>query len=639
MSIIRVLSAEVAGRIAAGEVVERPASVVKELVENSIDAGATRIRVAAEQGGQRLIQVTDNGCGMDRDDAIMCFEAHATSKISTEADVGQIKSLGFRGEAIPSISSVSRFILQTRRKEDDVGTEIVVDNGAIRDVQDCGCAPGTNIKVAHLFGNLPARRKFLKGPDTEDGHIEEMVLQLALARPDISFSLVLNNREVIRASATSDLGARILMLLGKDVYEAMLPVNYQEDGVSVRGFISKPGFTRVSRRDQRTIVNGRTATADTVFFAIRDAYDTLVVKGRYPSTVLYIDLPPDRVDVNVHPTKREVRFRDPRQVGGIIAAAIRAALRQLQGGEDPSMQPSPVHLPPAEPVVELPPPPVVELPSPPAVKPQPVENKPLASPEKTAPPSSATAIPAPAAAPYPLPAPQPFKPEPQQISLPLPDRPASVNPPASPPKPSDTPVQQQPQRPVNSDLASLRICGRLGNRHLLAESANGLVVIDLRAAHQRILFEKLLANLKEQKIPQQPLLIPVTINLGQEEARFLNSQLKHFQSLGFTIEHFGGTAFIVTAVPASYPNQDISQTLRDIIDDLRQSRTTNVQSAIHIAQAACRHAISLKANLAEKEVSQLISDLARATMPYADPNGNPTMIHITYSELEKRFKG
>ncbi|MBO7621706.1 MAG: DNA mismatch repair endonuclease MutL, partial [Victivallales bacterium] len=289
MSIIRVLSAEVAGRIAAGEVVERPASVVKELVENSIDAGATRIRIAAEQGGQRLIQVTDNGCGMDRDDAIMCFEAHATSKISTEADVGQIKSLGFRGEAIPSISSVSRFILQTRRKEDDVGTEIVVDNGAIRDVQDCGCAPGTNIKVAHLFGNLPARRKFLKGPDTEDGHIEEMVLQLALARPDISFSLVLNNREVIRASATSDLGARILMLLGKDIYEAMMPVNYQEDGISVRGFISKPGFTRVSRRDQRTIVNGRTATADTVFFAIRDAYDTLVVKGRYPSTVLYID--------------------------------------------------------------------------------------------------------------------------------------------------------------------------------------------------------------------------------------------------------------------------------------------------------------------------------------------------------------
>ncbi len=630
MSIIRVLSAEVAGRIAAGEVVERPASVVKELVENSIDAGATRIRIAAEQGGQRLIQVTDNGCGMDRDDAIMCFEAHATSKISTEADVGQIKSLGFRGEAIPSISSVSRFILQTRRKEDDVGTEIVVDNGAIRDVQDCGCAPGTNIKVAHLFGNLPARRKFLKGPDTEDGHIEEMVLQLALARPDISFSLVLNNREVIRASATNDLGARILMLLGKDVYEAMLPVNYREDDISVRGFISKPGFTRTSRRDQRTIVNGRTATADTVYFAIRDAYDTLVIKGRYPSTVLYIDLPADRVDVNVHPTKREVRFRDPRQVGGVIAAAIRAALRQLQGGEDSTMMPPPVQLPPAEPVVELPPSPVV--------KSQPVENKPSAVLTKTALPSSTTTVPPVAAAPFPLPTAQPFKPEPQQISLPLPDRPASVNPPASPPKPDDTPVEPPP-RPVNSDLASLRVCGRLGNRHLLAESANGLVIIDLRAVHQRILFEKLLANLKTQKIPQQPLLIPVTVNLGQEEARFLNSQTKHFQSLGFTIEHFGGNAFIVTAVPSSYPNQDIAQTLRDIIDDLRQSRTTNVQSAIHIAQAACRHAISMKANLTEKEVSQLISDLAHTTMPYTDPNGNPTMIHITYSELEKRFKG
>ena len=627
MSIIRVLSAEVAGRIAAGEVVERPASVVKELVENSIDAGATRIRIAAEQGGQRLIQVTDNGCGMDRDDAIMCFEAHATSKISTEADVGQIKSLGFRGEAIPSISSVSRFILQTRRKEDDVGTEIVVENGIMRDVQDCGCAPGTNIRVGHLFGNLPARRKFLKGPDTEDGHIEEMVLQLALARPDISFSLVLNNREVIRASATSDLGARMLMLFGKDVYEAMLPVNYQEDGISVRGFISKPGFTRVSRRDQRTIVNGRTAASDTIFFAICDAYDTLVMKGRYPSTVLYIDLPPDRVDVNVHPTKREVRFRDPRQVGGVIAAAIRAGLRQLQGGEDPAMQPSPIPLP--EP----------ELSDEPLQPPKPARHNDGAvrqPPDRTIKPKSETPPPKP---PCPLPAAEPFRPEPQQISLPLPDRPPSVNPPASPPKPDDTPVQTEDRRPVNNDLATLRICGRLGNRHLLAESANGLVVIDLRAVHQRILFEKLLANLKTQKIPQQPLLIPVTINLGQEEARFLNSQTKHFQSLGFTIEHFGGNAFIVTAVPASYPNHDIAQTLRDVIDDLRQSRTTNVQSAIHIAQAACRHAISLKANLTEREIDQLIYDLARTTMPYTDPNGNPTMVHITYSELEKRFKG
>jgi DNA mismatch repair protein MutL len=218
----------------------------------------------------------------------------------------------------------------------------------------------------------------------------------------------------------------------------------------------------------------------------------------------------------------------------------------------------------------------------------------------------------------------------------LPEKP-SGNPPPKSAKPEEAPAPQL--KPANSDLASLRLCGRLGNRHLLAESANGLVIIDLRAAHQRILFEKLLANLKSKQIPQQPLLIPVTINLGQEEARFLNAQIKHFQSIGFTIEHFGGNSFIVTAVPASYPNQDVGQTLRDIIDDLRQARTTNVQNAIHIAQAACRHAISLKANPTEKEVSQLIFDLARAAMPYTDPNGNPTMIHITYSELEKRFKG
>ncbi|NLG15461.1 MAG: DNA mismatch repair endonuclease MutL [Lentisphaerae bacterium] len=610
MSVIRILPSEVASRIAAGEVVERPASVVKELVENAIDAGATRIRVATEQGGQRLIQVVDNGCGMDRSDAMMCLEAHATSKISKEADVGEIKSLGFRGEAIPSIASVSRFTLQTRRKEDTVGTEIVVDNGVIRDVADCGCAPGTNIKVSYLFANLPARKKFLKGPDTEDGHIEEMVLQLALSRPDIAFTLSVNGRDVLHASATNDIASRVLMLLGRDAFDSMLPVEYSEDGIYVRGFISKPGFTRSNRRDQRTIVNGRTANAETIYFAIREAYDTLIIKGRYPSAVLYIDLAADRVDVNVHPTKREVRFRDARQVSLIIGTALRTALRTMPGGEDKATLPQ---LTPSQPVI--------------AARQEELKfDEPEPAPAPT--PMSVETIQAPIV-------------EAKDIQPALPSMipPApSVSPPPPPPPPA-APAPVETVRPAPpKDLVSMRICGRFGKRYALAESAHGLVIIDIRAAHQRILFEKLLVNLKQKSVQQQQLLIPVTINLGHEEAKFLRSQLRHFEELGFTVESFGGNSYLVTAVPAAYPNQDIAKAMRDIIDDLRQSRTTQVQSAVHLAQAACRHAISLKDSVTEAEIAHIVNQLAHTQMPYADPNGNPTMIHLTYAELEKRFK-
>ncbi|MCK5801991.1 MAG: DNA mismatch repair endonuclease MutL, partial [Lentisphaeria bacterium] len=331
MSIIRILPAEVANRIAAGEVIERPASVVKELVENAIDGGATRISVLTEDGGRRTIQVIDDGTGMDRDDALLCIEAHATSKIRDTSDVGQIRTLGFRGEALPSISSVSRFRLQTRRKEDPVGTEILIENGTLRDVADCGCAPGTSVRVGHLFGNLPARRKFLRGANTEDGHIQETVLLQALAHPEIAFDLKANGREVLRAGHASELRARLGMLMGRETLEAMLPVDYEEGGVRVHGFVAKPGFTRSSRREQRIFVNGRPASAEIVYYGLREAYATLVLKGRYPPVVLYIELPPDRVDVNVHPSKREVRFRDTRFVGQVVSAATGRALRQLAG--------------------------------------------------------------------------------------------------------------------------------------------------------------------------------------------------------------------------------------------------------------------------------------------------------------------
>ncbi len=604
MSVIKVLSAEVAGRIAAGEVIERPASVMKELVENSIDAGATRVRVLAEQGGQRLLQVIDNGCGMDRQDALLCLEAHATSKIREESDVGQIHTLGFRGEALPSISSVSRFQLQTRQADSLEGTEIIVNYGQIEDVRECGCAPGTNIKVAYIFGNLPARRKFLKGPATDDSHLEETMLLLALSRPDIAFELHLNGRLVLQVTSSQDIAARTAMLLGKDAFTAMLPVDYVEDRVHVYGYISKPGFTRNTRHEQRVIVNGRAASADSVYFGIRDAYDTLIPKGRYPAVVLYIDLEPDRVDVNIHPTKHEVRFRDSMKISAIIAAALRQALRSMPGGaETVSTQaigqplPEPIPIPPAG-----------------------TQNV----------------------------TPVPFVPPPLQPGLPLPPPPRTsegstipLTPPGSPPQP----VRPAPEA-INASgritggnlLQTLQIRCRLGKKYLLAESAAGLVIVDLAAAQQRILFERLLKNLQSTKIPQQQLLLPITVNLSPDESKLLQAGLEHFQALGFSLEHFGGHSFLITALPANLPDQDFATTLRDIIDDLRNNNLTNRQNAVHLAQIASRHAIRVKEQLSDNDMHCLLRDLTRCEMPYACPAGHPTMVHMTYSELDKRFK-
>ena len=646
MGNIHIMPSDVIGRIAAGEVVERPASVLKELVENSMDAKASMIRVNVEQGGHKLVQVIDNGCGMDRSDALMCLEAHATSKISCNGDVGHIATLGFRGEAIPSIASVSRFDLQTRRAEDAVGTEVVVDYGIIRDQRDCGCAPGTNIRVQQLFGNLPARRKFLKGPETEEGYIEEMVRLLALARPDVTLVLYLNGREAMRTNATSDIGQRVASILGRDMFAAMLPVDYAESDVRVRGFVTTPGFTRSSKRDQRIIINGRAASAETVFFAIRDSYESLVMKGRYPGAVLYIDLPADRVDVNVHPTKREVRFREMREVGNIVAAAIRRALRQMPGGPEIAMQDSTARM--TTPSAPAPFTPELDFsgkggPQEPATAAPHAQSVPqFRPPEQQAPPAQA----APAAKPIQQAAPA-TKPIQQGLPLNMPPRhdappafPQNTTPPPSIVKTFGSTVPSadaSEKQTLHAKLRSLRLVGRLGTRYALVEGESGLVVLNIRAAHQRIIFEKMLANMKSDSVPQQQLLLPVTLSLGADDVRFMKNSLSHFLQLGFQIEPFGGNAFIVSSVPAAFDNQNVAQMVRDIIDDLRHSSVTDRQSTIHVAQAACRHAVSANAKVSDDEIRSLIHELSLCEMPYACPNGHPTMVHITYSELEKRF--
>lgn len=617
MGIIRILPAEVAGRIAAGEVVERPASVIKELVENSIDAGATRIRIFTEQGGQKLIQVVDDGRGMDRQDAMMCLEAHATSKISREGDVGQILSLGFRGEALPSISSVSRFELQTRPHDQLSGTEVLVNHGAIQEIRECGCAPGTSIRVQWLFGNLPARRKFLKGPATEDDYIQEMVLLLALTRPQIAFELTQNGRTVFRAPATSQIAERVEMLVGRDAFSAMLPVEYQEEEIHVYGFVSKPGFTRANRRDQRIIVNGRAASAETVYFAIREAYEELVVKGRYPGVVLYVDLAPDRVDVNVHPTKREVRFREPMRVSRVVAAALRQALRAIPLPESPREAPW------SAPALASQPTPALTDTTPPSAPPS-APPAPSAPPLSSPPPSSPQA---------------PSLPTHYQASLPLGGVPASREGEALPSEHSagePVPVLS----PRESGSPQIRLLGKLGTEYLLAESESGLVVVSVAGASQRILFERLLKNLRQGEGARlQPLLMPLTLHLAPDESRLLSREIPYFRSLGFIIEEFGANTFLVTAVPQNLPDCSLEETIRDVLSDLRQDSVTNRQSAMHLAQLASRHGISRKAPPLPPEGQRiLLEELMRCEMPYADPAGQPTMLHITCAELAKRFR-
>ncbi|NOY79898.1 MAG: DNA mismatch repair endonuclease MutL [Kiritimatiellaeota bacterium] len=613
MSEIRILPDEISNRIAAGEVIERPASVVKELIENAIDAGATRIMVQTRSGGRRLVQVLDDGSGMDREDALLCIEAHATSKVRAPGDIDRIQTLGFRGEALPSIAAVSRFRLQTRQRDDAVGTEVAVDGGSLRDVRDCGCTPGTNVRVQDLFYNLPARRKFLRSAATEDGHIQEIVLLHALAHPGVSVELVMDGRRVLFAGETDDSRARLVRLLGRDVAAGMLPVDYAEHGIAVRGFAARPGFTRSSRREQRVFVNGRPAAADVVYYGIRDAYHTLVMKGRYPPVVLFIDLDPERVDVNVHPAKRDVRFREGRLVGQVVAAALRRALREAAAAVSPALQPG------LGVAAPLPRPP-------PGAKPIPEE----------------VAVPAsdPAAGPL-------FPPLDRH-----PDGAAADSPPAvastgaaDPTAEARAAKDSAPGMPGTSlsaatrpEIAALRIIGTFGNLYLVAEGSGGLVLIDQHAAHERILFERLLAAAAKGEGPRQPLLLPVTIELAPADAAFLAGRQGDFDRLGFGLEPFGGNTVLVTAVPPGFPQENLAGMLRDILDDLR-TRPGGVKriDEVRIAQAACKHAVRAEDPLADDEVRGLLRDLARTEMPYTCPHGRPVMINIPMAELEKRF--
>jgi DNA mismatch repair protein MutL len=614
MGRIRLLSETVASQVAAGEVVERPASVVKELVENSLDAGARKIDVVIRRGGISLVRVIDDGCGMDRDDALLSLERHATSKIRSAADLQAVATLGFRGEALPSIASVSRFRLTTREAGAIAGTEILVNGGKIDVVRDGGEAPGTQIEVRSLFYNLPARRKFLRSENTESRNVEHQIHLQAIGHPEIGFSLIRDDRTLFQLPATATLGDRIRDLYGAELSQRLVEVDgATSPKMRISGFIGQAGLSRQNRSQQLVFVNGRAIESSLITGAVREGYHTALMKGQYPVTFLFLELDPGAVDVNVHPAKREVRFRDPNGVREAVVRCIRQTLEHARADWQEKFH-APV-------------PPAHSAP----VSAKAVPNLSL-RPEIAAPETTHRELPylgtiTAVADPGRLPAPEIVGQAPR-----LPDHrfdSAGV-----------APAPQSLQRDAKPAQQQFEIIGVLSKLYVLMENANGLVLVDQHAAHERVLFEELRRRMEQQGVPTQKLLLPQTFDMPPRDADWIEHNLSVLQRMGIGIESFGPNTFKIDSLPSFLEVSDAAQFMRKVIDDLKSA--SNSASAMRlgeemIAKTVCRHAVKANDLLRYPEVEKLIRDLLECDLPYCCPHGRPTMIQISLAELEKKF--
>jgi len=573
---IQILSDEVASQIAAGEVVERPASVVKELLENSLDAGATHITITIEEAGKQVIEVADNGTGISAEEMPLAVTRHATSKLSTAEDLFRIDTLGFRGEALASIGSVSRMSITSRPKEAESGMVLRVDGGQNTVLQPIGAPAGTVIRVEDLFYNVPARLKFLKTDRTERRQIDKLVTRYALAYPQVRFQLRQEGRSSLQTSGKGDHREVLATLYGVDIAKQMIEVLAQDDDLSITGFTSPTSLTRSNRREIIFFINGRPVQDIALTTSLVQAYHTLLMVGRYPMAVIFLEMPPEMVDVNVHPTKAEVRFRDRDQVFRGVGRSVRRALlahtpvpevdqlsSQLRwsptwGGSRPSQEVDPaweMASERAEGGVEN------------------IEGE--QSPQETLP----------------------------EVNVPL-----------------------------------LRLIGQVALSYLIAEGPDGLYLIDQHAAHERVLFERFMAQ-RRDTIPAQTLLEPVTVELPPASARLLEEQLPVISKLGFQVETFGRGMFLVRAVPTLLSGMDPAAALRVLVEDFEEDETPlaeEVEAKI-IARVCKRAAVKAGQVLSPEEQKALLKDLESSHSPRTCPHGRPTMIHLSVDLLERQF--
>jgi DNA mismatch repair protein MutL len=560
------LSPEVSSQIAAGEVVERPASVVKELLENALDAGARHISITVEGAGKRLIEVADDGCGIPTAELALAVARHATSKLNSAADLFRIATLGFRGEALASIGSVARLTLTSRPLEAAVGGQLRLEGGVAGEVQPVGVPVGTAARVENLFFNIPARLKFLKSDLTERRAIDDLVTRYALAYPQVRFHLQQENHPSLQTSGNGNRREILAALYGVEVAQQLLEVLADYDVVRINGYISPISLTRSNRREITFFVNGRWVHDAALTTALVQAYHTQLMVGRYPLAVLFLDLPPEMVDVNVHPAKAEVRFRDRDSVFSGVQRAVRRAL--LAYTPVPGLE--------------------AELLTPPQIP--------------SFPPSQPSSAPAP--------------------FLPI------------------TPPPQLPASPT----PLLRLVGQIASTYLVAEGPDGLYLIDQHAAHERVLFEKLMMQHAggeegENKIPTQSLLQPATVELPPAGARLLANQLPLLARLGFQVEPFGPTTFLVRAIPALLSGADPVAALRVIVEDFEEDETP-LQAELEarlIARVCKRAAVKAGQTLSPAEQHALLDGLESCSSPRTCPHGRPTMIHLSVDLLERQF--
>ncbi len=603
MSKIKILPEILSNKIAAGEVVERPASVVKELVENALDAGSSRIMIDIEKGGRSLIRVSDNGSGMGRDDALLALERYATSKIYKDQDLFRIHTLGFRGEALPSIAAVSRFTLISREQSADTGTEIRVEGGKIKNVTEVGAPKGTLVTIRQIFFNTPARRKFLKTIGTEMGHIADKVASIALGHPGVQFRLSHNEKIVKNWPSTSVPFDRVVDVLGGDLKNTLHSIKFKNDAVSIYGWISSPRTTRRTSRGLFIYVNGRFVRDRIIQHALFEGYSQRLVKGQFPIAALFIKVPFDEVDVNVHPTKNEVRFARQKDVHKAVKRAVARTLIEV---DRPDWGPAEYT----------------------AGRQTGVSGgvseaagkefglRPGGKAEQTADdPYRASGIEHPVSSP----------PTPQLTTHNL--QPATRNP--------QTTIWQKKR------FGDMRIIGQLHNTYIVCEADAGLILIDQHAAHERILFERFSDRASDAQKPAQRLLVPETIEIGYREAGALEKLIPDLAELGLDIEPFGGNTFVVKSVPPLLAGSEIKPLIVEIVEKIVQIGSS-AGLAKMLAECrmlmACHGAIRANQALSDQQIKGLLAQLDECDNPSHCPHGRPTWIRWDVRTLEKSFK-
>lgn len=590
MGTIRLLPELVANKIAAGEVVERPSSVVKELVENALDAHATRITISIRHGGKSFIKVVDNGHGMDREDAELCFERHATSKIKDSEDIFSIQSLGFRGEALPSIASVSRLVLQTKTPSQDLGMELSLNGGRRESIKEMGMANGTSITVSDLFFNTPARKKFLKGEKAEYVSIAETVTTISLAYPHVAFKLLKDDEVQFDYPSCSQLKERLLTTHHREWVKHLLPLNVESGEVTMSGYIAKAELSRTNRTAQLFFINQRPVKSLALSYALQRAYDGLLPQRHFPVAIILLAIDPGTVDANIHPTKREVRLQNERR----LQEQLTRCVREMVTTSD--------HTPHLSFAYTL-------------------------DREKTYSSRSPGASPT-------------FRELKETVgeNRNYPENAPDVLPPHQRAMEPEASVSYDRERGLNVKA----LMGQIGESYILAETEEGLIILDQHAVHERIIFEAIVDALDQKTTPSQPLLLPVTIELGFKEAQLLEEHLDILTRVGFGINHLGKNTFLVDATPAWLGNVEVTGMVHGFLQEIREGKGERPlgDKREHAAKILACKSYTVKAHkkLSHEEMEHLIERLEKTRQPFTCPHGRPTLIKITLPDLARQFK-